>query len=282
MPQPQPISLGRSSQGMPVLRTKRMPVRALRSSRGLRPGLRRRRGLGGARSGCTTSQRASKTRVFAMIRPPKGSRSRVEGDKRASQHRKTGASTGATLAAVWTPGDAAVQAAPYPPEKDELLHSFLASVWPTYRRRRHVPASNYSRTAAICGSPCQEGPRQKVQRALPCGTAFAQREETDRDLLPNSERSHYSRQLTRSSHVGPVLAGDRAGRAGVVGRAVPPLRAPSEAGAGAFRLGPAPGPARPLGRGGLPLVSAGEPARGGSGHLQRLTQRLPAPKRRRA
>jgi hypothetical protein len=46
----------------------------------------------------------------------------------------------------------------FPAEKDELLHSFLASAWPTSRRTRHVTASNYSRTAAICGSPCREEP----------------------------------------------------------------------------------------------------------------------------
>ncbi len=38
MPEPQPISWGRSSHAMPVLSTKRMPVRTARSSRGLRPG----------------------------------------------------------------------------------------------------------------------------------------------------------------------------------------------------------------------------------------------------
>ena len=38
MPQPQPISWGKSSQGRPVLRMNRMPVRTRRSSSGLRPG----------------------------------------------------------------------------------------------------------------------------------------------------------------------------------------------------------------------------------------------------
>ena len=37
MPQPQPISCGKSSQGMPVLRMKMIPVRTLRSSRKGRP-----------------------------------------------------------------------------------------------------------------------------------------------------------------------------------------------------------------------------------------------------
>ena len=38
MPQPQPNSLGRSSQGMPVFKTKRIPVRACRSEMGFLPG----------------------------------------------------------------------------------------------------------------------------------------------------------------------------------------------------------------------------------------------------
>lgn len=49
---PQPSSAGRSSQGMPVLRTNRMPVRLLRSSKGLRPGKRKRRAGGGGSKGC--------------------------------------------------------------------------------------------------------------------------------------------------------------------------------------------------------------------------------------
>ena len=42
MPEPQPISWGRSSHAIPVLRTKRMPFRTARSSRGFRPGYRNR------------------------------------------------------------------------------------------------------------------------------------------------------------------------------------------------------------------------------------------------
>ena len=42
MPLPQPISWGRSSQGMPLRRTKRMPVNTARLSRGFRPGCRNR------------------------------------------------------------------------------------------------------------------------------------------------------------------------------------------------------------------------------------------------
>jgi len=51
MPDPQPISWGRSSQGMPLFSTNRMPVSTWRRSRGLRPGNFTRRGLGGGRSG---------------------------------------------------------------------------------------------------------------------------------------------------------------------------------------------------------------------------------------
>jgi hypothetical protein len=40
MPLPQPISLGRYSQGMPVLSTNKMPLRAARSEMGFRPGYR--------------------------------------------------------------------------------------------------------------------------------------------------------------------------------------------------------------------------------------------------
>ncbi len=42
MPLPQPISLGKSSQPMPVLRTNRIPVNAARSGMDLRPGYRKR------------------------------------------------------------------------------------------------------------------------------------------------------------------------------------------------------------------------------------------------
>jgi len=42
MPEPQPISWGRSSHAIPVLRTKRMPLRTARSPIGFRPGYRNR------------------------------------------------------------------------------------------------------------------------------------------------------------------------------------------------------------------------------------------------
>src|SRR2546421_12845779 len=51
---------------MPVFRTKRMPVKALRSSMGLRPGKRDRRGLCGGSKGSIRSQSASVTRGLAM------------------------------------------------------------------------------------------------------------------------------------------------------------------------------------------------------------------------
>src|SRR4051794_25736471 len=65
MPQPQFISQGRSSQGMPVLRTNRMPVRAARSVTGGWPPL----GLGvhlGSK-GSMTSHSSSGSKGLAMI-----------------------------------------------------------------------------------------------------------------------------------------------------------------------------------------------------------------------
>src|SRR6059058_5742900 len=49
---------------MPVLRTKRMPVRTWRKSRGLRPGKRKRRGGGGGSSGWRRCHSSSDTRAF--------------------------------------------------------------------------------------------------------------------------------------------------------------------------------------------------------------------------
>jgi hypothetical protein len=65
MPQPQPISRGKSSQGIPVLRTKRMPVKALRSSSLGCPPL----GLGVhlGRIGSIIAQSSSGKRGFAMV-----------------------------------------------------------------------------------------------------------------------------------------------------------------------------------------------------------------------
>jgi hypothetical protein len=61
-PEPQPISWGNISHGMPVLSTKMMPLRAARSERRGRPPL----GLGGSdgSSGATKAQSSSLTRSF--------------------------------------------------------------------------------------------------------------------------------------------------------------------------------------------------------------------------
>src|SRR5215207_1594006 len=67
IPEPQPISCGRISQGRPLRRTKRMPVSAARSERRGRPRVLVRPGAGGNR-GSTNSQSASSTNCFAMQR----------------------------------------------------------------------------------------------------------------------------------------------------------------------------------------------------------------------
>ena len=64
MPQPQPISCGRSSHGMPVLSTNRMPVSVLRCSIGVRPPLGR--GLCGGKQGSMSSQSSSVSSGFAI------------------------------------------------------------------------------------------------------------------------------------------------------------------------------------------------------------------------
>ena len=66
IPEPQPISWGRASHGIPVRRTKRMPVSTRRWSSGLRPGYRLRRRLGGGSSGSMTAQSGSSTKGFAI------------------------------------------------------------------------------------------------------------------------------------------------------------------------------------------------------------------------
>jgi hypothetical protein len=65
MPLPQPISCGRSSQPMPLLRTKMIPVKTLRSSNSGRPPL----GLGGSdgSSGTTMAHNSSLTRGLLMV-----------------------------------------------------------------------------------------------------------------------------------------------------------------------------------------------------------------------
>ena len=63
LPDPQPISVGSICQGMPLRSTNRMPVSTARSSRGRRPGCRRRRRLGGGSSGWIFAHRASSSKV---------------------------------------------------------------------------------------------------------------------------------------------------------------------------------------------------------------------------
>ena len=65
IPDPQPISCGRSSQGIPVFKTNRMPVRACRSGTRLRPGYRYRRSTRG-NNGSTRAHNPSLTKDFAM------------------------------------------------------------------------------------------------------------------------------------------------------------------------------------------------------------------------
>jgi hypothetical protein len=65
IPQPQPISCGRSSQPMPVLSTNNMPVRAWRFDTGFRPGYRNLRFFSGI-NGFMISHNSSLTIGFAM------------------------------------------------------------------------------------------------------------------------------------------------------------------------------------------------------------------------
>lgn len=65
MPEPQPISKGRSSHAMPVLSTKRIPVRASLLGIGLRPGYRNLRFFFGT-SGSMISHNSSSSIGFAM------------------------------------------------------------------------------------------------------------------------------------------------------------------------------------------------------------------------
>jgi len=70
MPHPHPISLGKSSQGIPVRRTNTMPVSAARFSTGLRPGYRKRRRFAGGRMGSISAHSSSVTISLAMFGPP--------------------------------------------------------------------------------------------------------------------------------------------------------------------------------------------------------------------
>ncbi len=70
LPHPHPISLGSIAQGMPLLSTKRIPAKALRESKGLRPGYRNRLGLGGGNKGVISFHNSSSTKHLAMCPPP--------------------------------------------------------------------------------------------------------------------------------------------------------------------------------------------------------------------
>ena len=61
IPDPQPISLGSISQGIPDRKTNRIPVSARRLSIGFRPGCRLRRRLGGGSRGSITAHKSSLT-----------------------------------------------------------------------------------------------------------------------------------------------------------------------------------------------------------------------------
>ena len=69
IPQPQPISWGKSSQGMPVLSTNRMPVSVPRMVSRLRPGFRNRRFLTGI-TGSMIAHNASSNNGLAMSNLP--------------------------------------------------------------------------------------------------------------------------------------------------------------------------------------------------------------------
>lgn len=70
MPEPQPSSCGRYSQGSPVFSTNKIAESALRLSIGLRPGNRLRRFFGGGSNGSITSHNLSSKTGFAMTAPP--------------------------------------------------------------------------------------------------------------------------------------------------------------------------------------------------------------------
>lgn len=90
MPHPQPISCGSISQGMPDLRTKRMPVSAARFGTGGRPPFGR--GLGGGSRGSISAHSASLTSGLAMPDQPIP-RPTVPGSVRRSNYSQTGSNT---------------------------------------------------------------------------------------------------------------------------------------------------------------------------------------------
>jgi hypothetical protein len=68
MPEPQPISCGKYSHGIPVCKTNKIPLNTLRSSIRLRPGNRKRRSTFGI-NGATNSHNSSLTSGFAICAP---------------------------------------------------------------------------------------------------------------------------------------------------------------------------------------------------------------------
>lgn len=68
MPEPQPISCGKYSQGIPVCSTNKIPVNTLRSSSRLRPGNRCRLGTFGINDS-TSSHSSSLTNTLAICAP---------------------------------------------------------------------------------------------------------------------------------------------------------------------------------------------------------------------
>ncbi len=68
--EPHPNSWGSASRGIPGLKTNRIPLSTLRWSKGLRPGKRKRRGLGGGSNGPITYHRASSSKGLAVCIPP--------------------------------------------------------------------------------------------------------------------------------------------------------------------------------------------------------------------
>src|SRR6185369_7433591 len=70
IPDPHPISWGKSSHAIPDLSTNRIPVNTARLSSGLRPGFRLRRGLGGGSNGPMIAHSLSSKIGLAMVVPP--------------------------------------------------------------------------------------------------------------------------------------------------------------------------------------------------------------------
>ena len=70
IPEPHPIARGRSSHGMPVFNTNRIPLNTARSSNRFRPGYRKRRLFGRGNNGAISAHNASSNIGLAMEVPP--------------------------------------------------------------------------------------------------------------------------------------------------------------------------------------------------------------------